>query len=228
MEKRILILDGSIDRSVYRPVEQWARYLDGTPFDAIHLPSNTPVPSLNRYTHVLLTGSEASFEEPDGWFDVEADVVRDAVDRGLTVLGSCFGQQMLVWALSGPEYVRRAPIPELGWVAIEIVEPDPLIASLSNPWHTFAAHLDEVVDPPPPWRILAANDVCAVHAIRFGDRPVWGIQPHPETDPDEAKRQMKSGMKQHPEYAQQIRQAMEAPVLDDRAAPQLIEAFLRG
>jgi len=228
MEKRILILDGSINRSVYRPVEQWGRYLDGMPFDAVHLPTHQPVPSLDRYTHILLTGSEASFEEPDAWFDVEADIVRDAVDRGLAVLGSCFGHEMLVWALSGPDYVRRAPIPELGWVAIEIVEADPLIANLSSPWHTFAAHLDEVVDPPPPWRILAANDVCAVQAIRFGDRPVWGIQPHPETSPGEAKRQMKSGMKQYPEYAQQIRQAMEAPVRDDRAAPQLIAAFLQS
>ena len=113
MEKQILILDGSIDRSSYRPVEQWARYLDDMPFDVVHLPSNTPVPSLDRYTHVLLTGSEASFEEPDTWFDVEADIVRDAVDRGLAVLGSCFGHQMLVWALSGREYVRRAPFPEV-------------------------------------------------------------------------------------------------------------------
>jgi len=55
MEKRILVLDGSINRSVYRPVEQWARYLDDVPFDAVHLPSNGLVPSLDRYTHVLLT-----------------------------------------------------------------------------------------------------------------------------------------------------------------------------
>lgn len=227
MEKRILILDGSIDRSVYRPVEQWARYLDNMPFDAIHLPSNTPVPSLDRYTHVLLTGSEASLDEPDAWFDVEADIVRNAVDRGLAVLGSCFGHEMLVWALSGPEYVRRAPLPELGWVAIEIVEPDPLIADLPNPWHAFASHLDEVVDPPAPWRILAGNNACAVQAIRYGDRPVWGIQPHPETSPDEAKLQMKSGMKQHPEYAQRILQTIESPVHDDRVAPQLMATFLR-
>jgi hypothetical protein len=96
MGKRILILDGSLDRTVYRPVEQWARHLDGVPFDAIHLPSDELVPPLSRYTHVLLTGSEASFEEPLAWFDVEADIVRDAVNRGLAVLGSCFGHQMVV------------------------------------------------------------------------------------------------------------------------------------
>lgn len=228
MEKRILILGNSINRSVYRPVEEWVRYLGDVPFDAVHLPSNAPIPSLERYTHVLLTGSDASFAQPETWFDVEADIVRDAVDRGLAVLGSCFGHQMLAWALSGPEYVRRAPIPELGWVAVDIVKLDPLVADLPNPWHTFAAHLDEVVAPPAPWHILAANDACVVQAMRYGDRPVWGIQPHPETSPNEAKFQMMAGIEQYPEYAQQIRQAIESPVRDDRATPQLIDAFLRS
>jgi GMP synthase-like glutamine amidotransferase len=228
MQKRLLILDGSIDRSAYRPVEQWARHLGDVPFDAVHLPSNESVPPLDRYTHVLLTGSEALFEDPQPWFEVEADIVRDGVDRGLSVLGSCFGHQMLAWALSGPEYVRCAPTPELGWVAVDIATPDPLLADLPNPWHSFAAHLDEVVGPPKPWRVLAANEDCSVQAMRYGDRPVWGIQPHPETSPDEALCQMKAAMKQYPEYAEQIRQAIESPVRDDRATPQLIEAFLRS
>jgi GMP synthase-like glutamine amidotransferase len=228
MEKRMLVLDGSIDRSIYRPVEQWARYLGDVRFDAVHLPSNAPIPSLDRYTHVLLTGSEASFARPEAWFEVEADIVRDAVDRGLTVLGSCFGHQMLAWALSGRECVRRAPIPEVGWVAVQIVKSDPLVADLASPWHTFAAHLDEVVEPPPPWCILASNEACSVQAMRYGDRPVWGIQPHPETSPEEAVFQMERGMERYPEYAQQIRQAMESPVRDDRATPQLMEALLRS
>jgi len=228
MEKRLLILDGSIDRSVYRPVEQWSRNLDGVRFDAVHLPSDEPVPPLDRYTHILVTGSEASFEHPEPWFEAEADIVRDAVDRGLSVLGSCFGHQMLAWALSGPESVRRAPAPELGWVAIEIAARDPLVAGLPNPWHAFAAHLDEVVAPPTPWRVLAANDACAVQAMRYGDRPVWGIQPHPETSPEEALCQMNSAMKQHPEYAKWIHRALESAVRDDRATPQLIGAFLRS
>lgn len=228
MEKRILILDGSLDRSVYRPVEQWARHLDGVPFDAVHLPSNEPVPPLSSYTHVLLTGSEASFEEPQAWFDVEADVVRDAVGRGLAVLGSCFGHQMLVWALSGSEYVRRAPRPELGWITVHIVKPDPLLADVPNPWHTFASHLDEAVAPPEPWSVLATNDACRAQAIHYGDHPVWGIQPHPETSPDEAKLLMRSAIDKYPDYVEQIRQAMEGPVRDDRVTPRLIEAFLRN
>jgi GMP synthase-like glutamine amidotransferase len=228
MNKRILILDGSINHSVYRPVEEWSRTFGDVPFDAIHLPSHAPVHSLDRYTHVLLTGSEASLMTPELWFKVEAGIVCDAVDRGLAVLGSCFGHQMLAWALSGSEFVRRAPIPELGWVAIDIAKPDALLAGLPSPWHAFAAHLDEVVAPPPPWNVLAANAACAVQAMRYGDHPVWGIQPHPETSPDEAVFQMKALMDQYPEYAQQIRQAIESPVRDDGVTAALIAAFLRS
>ena len=228
MKKRLLILDGSLDRSIYRPVEQWSRYFDGVEYDAVHLPTNQPVLSLDRYTHVLLTGSEASFEEPEAWFDVEAGIVRDAVERSLAVLGSCFGHQILVWTLSGPEHVRRTPRPELGWVAIDILEQDRLLSDLPNPWNTFAAHLDEVVELPAPWRTLAANDACAVQAVRYGNRPVWGIQPHPETDREEGRLLMKIAIARYPEFAQQIRRAMDEPVRDDRATPQLIKAFLRS
>jgi len=227
MRKRILVLDNSTDRAVYRPVEEWSRHFGGIPFDAVHVPAGEPIPPLDRYTHLLVTGSDATFSRPEAWFDAEADAVRDAVDRGLAVLGSCFGHQMLAWAISSPACVRRAPIPELGWVAVRTVASDPLLANLPNPWHAFAGHLDEVVDLPEPWRVLAASDACAVQAMRYGDLPVWGIQPHPETTPDEAVFQMEAGIEQHPDYAEEIRKAIESPVRDDRTAPQLAAAFLR-
>ena len=95
MRKRILVLDNSTDRAVYRPVEEWSRHFGGIPFDAVHVPAGEPIPPLDRYTHLLVTGSDATFSRPEAWFDAEADAVRDAVDRGLAVLGSCFGHQML-------------------------------------------------------------------------------------------------------------------------------------
>ena len=226
MKKRILVLDNATDRTVYHPVEEWARAFGKVPFDAVHVPSDASIPSLGGYTHVLLTGSEASLLVPEPWFDVEADVVRDAADRGTAVFGSCFGHQMLAWALSGPDSVRRAPIPELGWVAVNIIASDPLVSGLPTPWHSFSAHLDEVVHPPEPWRILAANEACAVQAMRYGDRPVWGIQPHPETTPEEAKSQMRIALGRYPQYEQEIRRAIDSPVRDDRMAARLMAAFL--
>lgn len=229
MKKRILVLGNSIDRAVLRPVEEWSRYFGKTPFDVVQLPDNEPVPSLDRYTHILLTSSEASFRKPEPWFEIEANVVRDAVDRGLSILGSGFGHQMLAWALSDPELVRPSRIPELGWVAIDIIRTDPLLASMPNPWHAYTSHTNEVVLPPDPWIILASNGACSVQAMRYGDQPVWGIQAHPETLPEEAKLQMESGIESYPKYAQQIRRLkIESPVRDDGVAAQLASAFIKS
>ncbi len=226
MQKRVLVLDNAIDRAAYHPVVEWSQHFAGVPFDTVRVPSDEPIPPLDRYTHLLVTGSEASVCRPEAWFDAEADAVRGAVDRGLAVLGSCFGHQMLAWALSGPEYVRRAPRPELGWVAVDLLAPDPLLTGLATPWHAFAAHLDEVVAPPAPWRVLAANDACAVEAMRYGDRPVWGIQPHPETPPDHARTLMLAALRRLPGYEQEIRQALFSPVRDDHTAAEIVAAFL--
>ena len=227
MTARLLALDNAIDRASYRPVEEWSRAARHATLDAAHVPSGERIPPLDRYTHLLITGSEACFSQSEPWFEREAEIVRDAVDRGLAVLGSCFGHQMLAWALSGPHTVRRAPIPELGWIAIDIAEPDPLLHDLPNPWHAFSAHLDEVVGLPAPWRILASTAACSVQAMRYGDRPIWGIQPHPETTPDEAQRQMAAAIKRYPVYARKIRRAIDSPVRDDRTAASLVAAFLR-
>ena len=223
----MLIVDGLIDASVYRPVEQWSRLLGGVAFDAVRLPAEESIPDLDPFTHVLLTGSEARFEEPEPWFDAEADLVCKAADRGLPILGSCFGHQMLVWALSGAQYVRRAPCPELGWISVELLVQDGLLGGFPNPWHTFSSHLDEVIDPPRPWRALAANRSCAVQAIRYGDRPIWGIQPHPETNPAEGRSLMRAAMARFPQEADRIRRALEEPVRDDDVAQCMIDAFLR-
>lgn len=226
MHKRILVLDNSIHRTLYHPVEEWSRHFGPVPFDAVHVPTGEPIPSLDRYTHLIVTGSEASVRDRAEWLEVESDIVRNAVARGLAVLGSCFGHQMLARALSGREYVRQAPVPELGWVAVDIIEPDPLLARLPNPWHAFAAHLDEVFLPPAPWRVLASSAPCAVQAMRYGDRPIWGIQPHPETPPDHARVLMQAALSQHPEVEDEIRQAIASPVRDDRTTPRLVAAFL--
>jgi len=184
---RVLIVDNSLHRPIYQPVQQWLRYLEDFPVDAIHAPSGDTVEFVGDYTHVIITGSTASLVDPPAWADVEADLVRDAADLGLSILGSCFGHQMLVYALSGPEYVVRAASPEIGWVGVEIFEFDPLFEGLPSPWHTFAWHSDEVVALPDPWMVLGRTSLCETAVIRFGEMPIWGLQVHPETRPIEAK-----------------------------------------
>ncbi|MGB2983989.1 MAG: type 1 glutamine amidotransferase [Candidatus Bipolaricaulia bacterium] len=180
MPPRVLIVDNAVHRFLFKPCWHWKAHLKGIDTRIVNVPSGAAIPPLDAFTHIILTGSEASIIEPKPWFEVEAMLIREAVDRGIPILGSCFGHQMLVYALSGPDYLQRSDPPEVGWAKIEMAESDPLFDGLPNPWNSFVYHFDEVVDPPEPWRKLGRTRLCDTHVLRYGDRRVWGIQAHPE------------------------------------------------
>ncbi|HYA48803.1 MAG TPA: type 1 glutamine amidotransferase [Burkholderiales bacterium] len=177
---RLAIIDNSIEPRVYRPVEHWGRSLP-VPYEAF-VAREGQFPDLRRFTHLLLTGSEASILEPDAWVKEEEGLVREAARRGLAVLGSCWGHQLLAQALAGPGHVGRASRPEIGWVPIRLLKTSGLLGRKGDePW-TFSVHFDEVRDLPAGFEILACSEGCAVQAMRLRGRPVWGLQCHPEVD----------------------------------------------
>ena len=47
------------------------------------------------------------------WVGTEMQLVRDAADAGVALLGVCFGGQLLAQAFGGS--VARSPDPEIGW-----------------------------------------------------------------------------------------------------------------
>jgi GMP synthase-like glutamine amidotransferase len=226
MNKRVLIVDCCIYPDIYRPVDHWRALLGGAPSDAVHLPSGRAVPELAPYTHVVLAGSEASIVRPEPWYEAEAVLVRRAASLGLAVLGSCFGHQMLALALSGERCVRASATPELGWAPVRAVAADPLLVGLPDPFHAFVAHFDEVVDPPPPWRVLAASAGCGVHVMRYGDRPIWGVQAHPEIDPETGRALLEGLAAKAPDRAELVRRALSQEPRDDRVAAEIVRRFL--
>lgn len=185
---RILIVDNSLHPALFKPGALWKRHLSGVETEAVNIPSGADAPPLSGFTHLILTGSEASILRPEPWFEAEVELVRDAVRLGISVIGSCFGHQLLVYALSGPEYLRPADPPEVGFTKVEMTGTDPLFDGLPNPWSTFVYHFDTVVDPPPPWRKLGRTPACDTHVLRYGALPIWGIQAHPEISARQAKR----------------------------------------
>lgn len=177
---RVAIIDNSIFPDLYQPVGHWSRYLSAE-WEAFTARRHR-FPSLSGFSHVILTGSEASILEPEPWVFEEADVVREAVRRGLAVLGSCWGHQLLAFALAGPGHVARCASPEIGWVPIRLAVESDLLGPAGDEPLTFSIHFDEVRDIGGSFEVLASSDVCAVQAMRLRDAPVWGLQCHPEVD----------------------------------------------
>jgi GMP synthase-like glutamine amidotransferase len=108
------------------------------------------------------------------------DAVR--VKAGSPFLGVCHGHQSLARALGGKPAVRRAAAPEVGWTHFEVLDDSPLFAGLGRQFVSFSSHNDEVRAFPAGLRNLARSEGCAVQAVQLGNRPVFGIQFHPEKD----------------------------------------------
>lgn len=228
MSKRasVLIVDNAVHRFLFKPSWHWKAHLKGIETTVVNVPSGASLPSLDEISHMILSGSEASILQPKAWFETEAELVRDAIKREIPILGSCFGHQLLVYALSGPEYLQRSGPPEVGWAEIEMVENDRLFEGLPNPWATFVYHFDEVVDPPQPWRKLGRTSHCDTHVLRYGDRPIWGIQAHPEISSSKARIFLRITLLSGRKPVRHILHALRgAPPRNDIAA-QILKRFL--
>ncbi len=176
----VAIVDNSIDPTIYRPVEHWSRELD-VPWRAFTAREGR-LPDPAGFSHIILTGSESSIVEREPWADAEAAMVREAVAGGAAVLGSCWGHQLLAYALAGEAHVRRAARPEIGWIAIRLEKDSELLGPAGTAPFTFSIHYDEVVDLPPGFEVLASTESCPIEAFRLTGKPVWGLQCHPEID----------------------------------------------
>lgn len=176
----VAIVDNSVIPEIYRPVEHWSRHLD-VPWQSFTAREGS-LPDPAVFSHIILTGSEASILEREPWVDAEAVLVREAVAAGTAVLGSCWGHQLIAFALAGSGHVRRAARPEIGWIPIRLERSSALLGPAGATAFTFSSHYDEVFDLPAGFEVLASSEACAVQAFRVGEKPVWGLQCHPEID----------------------------------------------
>jgi para-aminobenzoate synthetase len=109
-------------------------------------------------------------------FGIAARVITES---GLPVLGVCLGHQGLCAAFGAR--VVRAPQPMHGRVsAIRHVGRD-LFAGIPSPMSVVRYHSLVAVDIPDTLEVLASTAEGLVMAVRHRDRPLWGVQFHPES-----------------------------------------------
>ena len=80
--KNVLILDGALNRDSYRPTDEWRAHLGDVPSTSVHLPGGEPVPPLGDFSHVIVTGSEASIVRHKPWYDPGIAVTSPSTTTG--------------------------------------------------------------------------------------------------------------------------------------------------
>ena len=116
------------------------------------------------YSHLILSGSEASVTEEQAWEQALGDLVRQFVAARKPVLGICYGHQFLAKTLAGPGHVRRAARSEVGFLDLALA-PNPLFHGLEQPL-VMVTHNDEAFDLPEAFEVLASSPDCSVHAFQ--------------------------------------------------------------
>jgi len=182
---KIAIIDNSLDPSVYNPVRHWSLYLkeEWYSFRA----KDGLFPDLGEgFTHIILTGSEASILDDYPWVAKEIKIIQEAVKNNISILGSCYGHQLLALAFGGKTCVRRSEHPEVGWFPIQIKKNSQLLGK-EEKIYSFSCHFDEVVNLGTDYEILAYSAHCQIQAFKMKGRHIWGLQMHPEININEAR-----------------------------------------
>ncbi|TDA68706.1 MAG: type 1 glutamine amidotransferase [Clostridia bacterium] len=143
---------------------------------------------LRPYQALVVLGGPMGADDHDQYpyLAVVKQTIREAVARGLPVLGICLGAQLIARALGAEVY--RNPVQEIGWFTLRLTPAgrrSPLFAGLPEEFPVFQWHAD-TFDLPPGATHLASTPTCPNQAFALGAR-VFGLQFHLEVTQEMAK-----------------------------------------
>ena len=96
----------------------------------------------------------------------------------IPVLGICVTHQLIAIIFGGE--AGPAKNPEYGPVRVYVDERDDILNGFGDGFIAWETHNDEVSKLPNHFKILAHSDRCKVQVMRHLDRPIFGVQFHPE------------------------------------------------
>jgi GMP synthase-like glutamine amidotransferase len=158
-----------------------AQWLDanGRPWQLIALHDGEPVPGdASSFAGIGMMGGPMSVNDSLPWVAPMEALLRDAVKRGVPVIGHCLGGQLLAKSLGAT--VGRAQTAEIGWIDVDV--PDPAAAQEwfggRERFKTFEWHYEAFTLPPGAVRVLT-NAFNENQAYVVDGRHI-GFQGHPE------------------------------------------------
>ncbi len=122
---------------------------------------------------IVLSGGPASVYA-DG-----APVCDPAIfDLGIPTLGVCYGMQLMSKHLGCD--VDRHDQREFGRAALEISDASDLLAAIPQKTAVWMSHGDQVLGVSEHFHTLAGTPTCPHAVVRHKERPLYGVQFHPE------------------------------------------------
>lgn len=99
-------------------------------------------------------------------------------DLGVPILGICYGMQLACQTLGSK--VRSSAAREFGRTTLTIDRPDDLFEEIPSEMTVWMSHGDQVREVDGQFEPLARTATCPIAAVRHSQRPIYGLQFHPE------------------------------------------------
>jgi len=150
-------------------------------FVRLHEGDDVPVDLDNVDGIISCGGPQAAYDDSQEWLRPQMELMRQANEFGMPIVGLCLGSQILARALGGKVEMMPGGI-EFGWHEVKLSpvgREDSIHTGL--PWNVmvFHHHRDYVAELPPGARLLASSSQCKNQAWALGLRS-YGFQYHPE------------------------------------------------
>jgi GMP synthase (glutamine-hydrolysing) len=150
-------------------------------YQILELKAGVHLPSLDDFTHIVILGGPMNvYEEEHYPFLREEDLfIKEAIQRGKSILGICLGAQLIAKALGAK--VLKAPVKEIGWYDVSLTRIgsiDPLFSKLPKTFSVFQWH-EDTFEIPKSAMLIATSSPVPRQAFRYGEK-VYGLQFHLE------------------------------------------------
>ena len=170
----ILVLDfgGQYCHLIGRRIREHGVYSEIVPHDI------TPdeIQALNEKFNVkglILSGGPSSVYEANA-----PRLDSRILDLNLPILGLCYGLQLIAQITKGK--VEPATCKEYGIAQVEIDKTVGVLEGLGKKEKVWMSHGDTVFEAPPGFEVLAHTGSCPVAAFKHKEKPIYGLQWHPE------------------------------------------------
>lgn len=123
---------------------------------------------------IILSGGPMSVNDPEA-----PTLNKHIFDWEVPILGVCYGLQLLAHdAIAGS--VEQADRREFGRSELIVDDASDLLKDIPEESIVWMSHGDHIKELPPSYQIIAHTDNARVAAVKHTEKPIYGVQFHPE------------------------------------------------
>ena len=173
-----------IDPAVIKPaIESYNRIALVAPFPVTyHLPALHGFTSIEQVrgniSGIIVMGSAASVHDGHTWQDAITELILDAFENNIPVMGICYGHQLLAHIFGGTVGFLWNGEKKQGERNVNLKENLLWGAPITGPM--IFSHQEGVTKCPDDFEITAVSELVAIDGFASKTKPIWGFQTHIE------------------------------------------------